>query len=176
MIVAGDSDYIALAQRCKRLGRYVIGIGVAGGTSSALIAACDEFELYDAIPGVVEVVGATKADAAVAPRGRGRGSAKAPRPPTPGRAVNPDAAKSLGALSDALFVEPEAADNSDSKISDAEATRLLIRALEFGHSKDDAEWLNPPREVTDQAPESIVQREGARFLLLLRIRTSRGTT
>jgi len=26
VIVAGDSDYIALAQRCKRLGRYVVGI------------------------------------------------------------------------------------------------------------------------------------------------------
>ncbi len=50
VIVAGDSDYIALAQRCKRLGRFVVGIGVAGGTSPALIAACDEFELYDAIP------------------------------------------------------------------------------------------------------------------------------
>ena len=30
VIVAGDSDYIALAQRCKRLGRYVVGVGVAG--------------------------------------------------------------------------------------------------------------------------------------------------
>ena len=30
VIVGGDSDYIALAQRCKRLGRYVVGIGVAG--------------------------------------------------------------------------------------------------------------------------------------------------
>src|SRR6476469_7949279 len=28
VIVAGDSDYIALAQRCKRLGRYVVGIGI----------------------------------------------------------------------------------------------------------------------------------------------------
>ena len=140
VIVAGDSDYIALAQRCKRLGRYVIGIGVAGGTSSALIAACDEFELYDAIPGVVEVVGATKADAAVAPRGRGRGAAKAPA----AAAAEPESPeKSLAALSEALFVEPEPADAPDSTISDAEATRLLTRALEFGHSKDDAEWLNP---------------------------------
>jgi uncharacterized LabA/DUF88 family protein len=30
VIVAGDSDYIALAQRCKRLGRYVVGIGITG--------------------------------------------------------------------------------------------------------------------------------------------------
>lgn len=49
VIVAGDSDYIALAQRCKRLGRVVVGIGVAGGTSRALISACDEFEYYDEV-------------------------------------------------------------------------------------------------------------------------------
>ncbi|MCV7227545.1 NYN domain-containing protein [Mycolicibacterium komossense] len=52
VIVAGDSDYIALAQRCKRLGRYVVGIGVAGSSSRALAAACDEFVTYDALPGV----------------------------------------------------------------------------------------------------------------------------
>ncbi|MWB97970.1 NYN domain-containing protein [Agromyces seonyuensis] len=49
VIVAGDSDYVALAQKCKRLGRYVVGIGVAGGTSRALAAACDEFADYDAL-------------------------------------------------------------------------------------------------------------------------------
>jgi hypothetical protein len=27
VIVAGDSDYIALAQRCRRLGRYVVSVG-----------------------------------------------------------------------------------------------------------------------------------------------------
>ena len=52
VIVAGDSDYIPLAQRCKRLGRYVVGIGVAGSTSRALAAACDDFVIYDALPGV----------------------------------------------------------------------------------------------------------------------------
>src|SRR6185312_4013831 len=52
VIVAGDSDYIPLAQRCKRLGRYVVGIGVAGASSRALAAACDEFVIYDALPGV----------------------------------------------------------------------------------------------------------------------------
>ena len=56
VIVAGDSDYIALAQRCKRLGRYVVGIGVAGSTSRSLTAACDEFVSYDALPGVPTVV------------------------------------------------------------------------------------------------------------------------
>jgi NYN domain/OST-HTH/LOTUS domain len=52
MIVAGDSDYIPLAQRCKRLGRYVVGVGVAGSSSRSLAAACDEFVIYDALPGV----------------------------------------------------------------------------------------------------------------------------
>ena len=52
VIVAGDSDYIALAQRCKRLGRYVVGVGVAGSSSRSLAAACDEFVTYDALPGV----------------------------------------------------------------------------------------------------------------------------
>ncbi len=52
VIVGGDSDFIALAQRCKRLGRYVVGIGVAGASSRSLAAACDEFVTYDALPGV----------------------------------------------------------------------------------------------------------------------------
>ena len=52
VIVAGDSDYIALAQRSKQLNRYVVGIGVAGSTSKALAFACNEFKDYDALPGV----------------------------------------------------------------------------------------------------------------------------
>ena len=52
VIAAGDSDYIPLAQRCKRLGRYVVGVGVAGASSKSLAAACDEFVTYDALPGV----------------------------------------------------------------------------------------------------------------------------
>src|ERR1700742_1487971 len=52
VIVGGDSDYIALAQRCKRLGRYVVGIGVAGSSSQSLAAACDEFVTYDTLPGI----------------------------------------------------------------------------------------------------------------------------
>ena len=52
VIVAGDSDYVPLAQRCKRLGRYVVGMGVAGSTAKSLAAACDEFVSYDSLPGV----------------------------------------------------------------------------------------------------------------------------
>jgi len=56
VVVGGDSDYIALAQRCKRMGRFVVGIGVSGSTSRALVAACDEFSSYGDLPGVPEPV------------------------------------------------------------------------------------------------------------------------
>ncbi|KAA1249534.1 NYN domain-containing protein [Mycobacterium simiae] len=55
VIVGGDSDYIALAQRCRRLGRYVVGIGVAGASSQSLAAACDDFVTYDALPGIPSI-------------------------------------------------------------------------------------------------------------------------
>ncbi|MCI2957063.1 NYN domain-containing protein [Agromyces atrinae] len=61
VIVAGDSDYISLAQRAKVLGRYVIGIGVAGATSRALASACNEFASYDALPGVEPLPAASPA-------------------------------------------------------------------------------------------------------------------
>lgn len=66
VIVGGDSDYIALAQRCKRLGRYVVGIGVAGASSQSLAAACDEFVTYDTLPGISTTIVAAQ------PKKRGR--------------------------------------------------------------------------------------------------------
>ncbi|MGE2715242.1 NYN domain-containing protein [Mycolicibacterium litorale] len=71
VIVGGDSDYIALAQRCKRLGRYVVGIGVAGASSRSLAAACDEFVTYDALPGV-PVAQPDPPPAEATPKKRGR--------------------------------------------------------------------------------------------------------
>jgi hypothetical protein len=52
LIVAGDSDYVSLAQRCKRLGRTVIGVGVARSVGRYWRSACDVFRMYDALPGV----------------------------------------------------------------------------------------------------------------------------
>src|SRR5918994_3842705 len=71
VIVAGDSDYVPLAQRCRRLGRYVVGVGVAGSTAKSLAAACDQFDAYDALPGVARPTVEQKKDAA-APRTRKR--------------------------------------------------------------------------------------------------------
>ena len=77
VIVGGDSDYIALAQRCKRLGRYVVGIGVAGASSRSLAAACDEFVTYDALPGIPTVVTQPPE-----PKKRGRRASGPPSPTT----------------------------------------------------------------------------------------------
>lgn len=79
VIVAGDSDYIALAQRCKRLGRYVVGIGVAGSSSKALASACDDFVIYDSLPGVPALEPAA-ASAARPARGRKSSEPAAPDP------------------------------------------------------------------------------------------------
>ncbi|MBB3605392.1 hypothetical protein FHT40_005076 [Mycolicibacterium sp. BK556] len=80
VIVAGDSDYIPLAQRCKRLGRYVVGIGVAGSSSRSLAAACDEFVIYDALPGV-PVFEPSTADAPA--KRTKRAKSTEPEPPDP---------------------------------------------------------------------------------------------
>ena len=100
VIVGGDSDYIALAQRCKRLGRYVVGIGVAGASSRSLAAACDEFVTYDALPGIPTVVAqAPKA----AKRGRRRNAPEPDGEPAP---ADPQAA-ATGLLERALRIGQE---------------------------------------------------------------------
>jgi hypothetical protein len=129
VIVAGDSDYIALAQRCKRLGRFVVGIGVAGATSRALVAACDEFTDYDEVPGVVrpkvEPVGEnTRA------RGSRGGSGRAA---TAAAQLAADPAEP--ASNQPTFSHPQ-----DSPSDQAEATDLLRRALQLIDAKNDEEW------------------------------------
>jgi hypothetical protein len=113
VVVAGDSDYIALAQRCKRLGRYVVGIGVAGASSRALASACDEFVTYDALPGV-PVFEPDPEPAKKAPAKK--------RSSRPAQSTEPD--------------EPEPPDPQTS------ASALLQRALQIGLEKDDADWLH----------------------------------
>ncbi|GAA1839473.1 NYN domain-containing protein [Agromyces salentinus] len=198
VIVAGDSDYVALAQKAKRLGRYVVGIGVAGGTSRALTAACDEYADYDALLSTDDSV-ADEADAAATPEptaparsGSGRrGSRKAApaketdeapaeaeaadagdtdttaaAPATTGRTnrrarsggTAAKAAAAASAFEDEVpepvasgprgiptvsFMSPEAAAPTRNP------GRLLVKALELLHSKNDDEW-QPSGAVKNQ--------------------------
>jgi NYN domain-containing protein/OST-HTH/LOTUS domain-containing protein len=129
VIVAGDSDYIALAQRCRRLGRYVVGVGVAGSTSRALAAACDELVTYDALPGITTVG---------APQPSATQTAAQPVHEEPGE--TPPARSSRRARRP-VAAEP---DETDTEPEDPQevATRLLERALRLGQEKDDVDWLH----------------------------------
>ncbi|RFA12931.1 hypothetical protein B7R21_08765 [Subtercola boreus] len=158
IIVAGDSDYIALAQKSKRLGRFVVGIGVAGSTSTSLAAACDEFEDYDSLPGIekVTVVPSSDEQSGGTSSGGSRSSRRR-RSGTPDAAAEVAAAESepvaaAGAprrvstvpmfshVDDSAFDEADQADDVDPQTF---ATDLLLRALQIGHAKGDAEeWLN----------------------------------
>lgn len=144
IIVAGDSDYIALAQKSKRLGRFVVGIGVAGSTSTSLAAACDEFEDYDSLPGIGKSSATIPAVRAEGPKA-GRKRAESTETALGGGAPQTETRKlatipMFSHTDDGQFDEPEADDDIDPQ---ALATDLLERALQIGQAKGDADdWLN----------------------------------
>ena len=139
VIVAGDSDYIALAQRCRRLGRYVVGVGVSGSTSRSLAAACDELVTYDALPGIT-TTGTSSPPAAPAIGEQAEQVESASAPPARGsrRTRRPAAAVTDETKAAAVTDETEL----DSEDPQQLATRLLERALRLGQEKDDADWLH----------------------------------
>lgn len=114
VIVAGDSDYIPLAQRVKRLGRTVIGIGVAGSVSRRLASATDEYHDYDAlldpsererIENLPAVAGEPEGEPEPAPA-----SASGDVPPPP------------------------------AQVGSRRASQLLVRAMRLLRSKNDRPW------------------------------------
>jgi hypothetical protein len=160
VIVAGDSDYVPLAQRIKRLGRYVIGIGVAGSTARSLAAACDEFVSYDDLPGIARDEAANNATRAVGPteEPEAESSAETAEQPATSAATSTRRARGGAAETDEnppgdeqpkrparkrKAAEP-APEPEDEPAEDPQivATRLLARAMQLGHEKDDAEWLH----------------------------------
>lgn len=142
VIVGGDSDYVPLAQRCRRLGRYVVGVGVAGSTAKSLAAACDEFEAYDTLPGVTvpeKPKAAPKAPAPEkAPADKGEPAPKADGEPK--RSRRSSRAKQEPVAEEDTMVPFDEIPPEDLH---AAASRLLERALRLGRDKgDDAEWLH----------------------------------
>lgn len=130
VIAAGDSDYIALAQRAKRLGRYIVGVGVAGGTSKSLRAACNEYADYDALPGIRPA--AHIAAALVAP---GPDAEPTPDHTAPARRTGGRRASSGGPAA-------PAAESTETPTSKRAASALLVRALRLVHEADDSEWAH----------------------------------
>ncbi|MGF9755467.1 NYN domain-containing protein [Microvirga sp. 0TCS3.31] len=132
VVVAGDSDYIPLAQRCRRLGRTVVGIAVAGSTSQAFVSACDEFARYEELPGVKpRTVESALPELATKAK-------KTSAPPTPTRKtsstttpVKKPAAKKAPAKKAAPVESPAL----------GRATELLVRAVRLGLQKSDDDWV-----------------------------------
>ncbi len=169
VIVSGDSDFIALVQRCRRLGRYVVGIGVAGGTSRALNAACDEYKDYDGLPGLevpeVELepdsdadrapdsamntlpvsgtkpVEPKKAPAVSKPKAAAKTPAKSSAKAEPKTPAKAQAKAPVKAQSKAQPAQEASSGNGKAlQVSQRSASKLLVRALGIAKSKDE-EWV-----------------------------------
>ena len=165
VIVAGDSDYVPLAQRCRRLGRYVIALGVAGSTAKSLAAACDEFESYENLPGVERPtaparsrsrrVGGGEEEGRGATRSRSRrgqggdeGSESTERESAESTENGGSRRSGRGRQDGAGSASEEIEDRLDDTLEDEgeddpreAATRLLERALQLG-GRGDSEWLH----------------------------------
>ncbi|WP_066464554.1 NYN domain-containing protein [Sanguibacter suarezii] len=138
VIVSGDSDFVPLAQRVRRLGRRAVGIGMAGATSAALAGACDVYVDYDALPGTTPPAPAPDATRSlvhaaaasqVVPQAPLVQSAKASAKPKPAQAKKkPAQTKATKPVGNAPKKGPSA---------------LLVRALRRAHAASDAPWVLP---------------------------------
>lgn len=143
VIVAGDSDYVALAQKAKRLGRYVVGIGVAGGTSRALTAACDEYADYDALLATDAAVREDEDDAASrgtesksssggAPEASAEPAAEpAAEPTAPSRRRRASSKSVTDAAAADASAETEAAGEAPSSKKAAATSKTASKAVQF---------------------------------------------
>lgn len=152
VLAAGDSDYIPLAQRLKRMGRYVVAVGVAGATSRSLAAACDELLTYDNLPGLAQKGDEDDVEeASPAPKSSRRRSAKkaapkaetAPASAPEAEAETPaDNAKPQEVVLQPIFSAQEQEEDDERALA-RQATRLLLRALRLLGEKDtDDEWVH----------------------------------
>ncbi|MBH0115307.1 NYN domain-containing protein [Salinibacterium sp. NG253] len=158
VIVAGDSDYVALAQRAKTLGRFVVGIGVAGGTSKALTASCDKFADYDSLLGVAidppplqtsgivaAVIPPKKAAKATALQVTTAAASAASSPSaTPATKKSPPStpAKSSPQTKTSAAAKKTKSTAVESPTNAMRPFKLLVRAMRLVQQKEDSDWLN----------------------------------
>ncbi|MET4156472.1 NYN domain-containing protein [Agromyces sp. PvR057] len=152
VIVAGDSDYVALAQKAKRLGRYVVGIGVAGGTSRALTAACDEYADYDALLSTEDTVDQVADAAGPAPAASSRrGSRKSAPKGTAADGADESAADGASAGDGADGADGAGGAKSDAPAAPAKRTNR--RAKSGGAaSRAAASAVDDDEELVEAAP------------------------
>ncbi|WP_091704757.1 NYN domain-containing protein [Microbacterium sp. cf046] len=112
VFVSADSDFAPLAQRCRRLGKHVVGIGTGGPTSIYLARACDEYHPIDSVPGLTEPE---------------RVADESPED------FRPSAARADQDMDAPQLQEPD--------LRPADAGMLLERALRYGHERSDADWM-----------------------------------
>lgn len=151
VLAAGDSDYIPLAQRLKRMGRYVVAVGVAGATSRSLAAACDELLTYDNLPGLAQKGDEDDVDeASPAPKtSRRRSTRKATATKAEAETASEaetetpaDSAKPQEVVLQPIFSAQEQQEDDERALA-RQATRLLLRALRLLGEKDtDDEWVH----------------------------------
>ncbi|MBI5277374.1 MAG: NYN domain-containing protein [Burkholderiales bacterium] len=74
IVVGGDSDFMAVAQKIKAAGRTLIGVGTKATTNRHWAKSCHEFRYYESLVEVVEAPAVVAAEAPVAPaEGMGHG-------------------------------------------------------------------------------------------------------
>ncbi|MGP9539337.1 NYN domain-containing protein [Brachybacterium sp. AOP43-C2-M15] len=167
VIVAGDSDYVPLAQRCRRLGRYVIAMGVAGSTAKSLAAACDEFESYENLPGVERPSKPQRSRSRRSGTGEsggstGNGGVDATADATDA-ATAADAATTAGAEKPAADEPGKGASRSRSRRSaDADARarvaeRAAQEAADAAEDAEDDESAEDPREAATRLLQRALQ-------------------
>ncbi|MEV8254193.1 NYN domain-containing protein [Rhodoglobus sp. NPDC076762] len=156
VIVAGDSDYVALAQRVKTLGRFVVGVGVAGGTSDALTSSCDKFADYDSLPGVefgappaaplprasvkqTAATATTKPAAAKTLKSTTTQKNLSHAQPPKTTAVD---LKSAGAQQPVVASKGSSTSPGGAAASGMRPFKMLVRAMLLVQQKEDSEWLN----------------------------------
>ncbi|CAN7295643.1 NYN domain-containing protein [Knoellia sp. LjRoot47] len=132
VIVGGDSDYIPLAQHCKRMGRFVVGIGVSGSTSRALRSACDAFSSYDDLPGLEDRAAARAVPPSPAAKAPEPAEKKAPTTKASTKAAAPAAKKTP-----AKKAAAKKASTPPGTKPDLPGSKLLRRAMQVGTARDD---------------------------------------
>jgi uncharacterized LabA/DUF88 family protein len=158
VVVAGDSDYIPLAQRCKRMGRFVVGIGVTGSTSRALVAACDEFSDYAALPSVSPpLLPAKKAAAKVESPQETPAKITTTKRTAKKTTAKKTTAKKTTAKKVDIQAEPAEPDEPPESPEQADATALMVRAMRVGLEKSEDGWLH------SSSVKSQMQRMNSQF-------------